>query len=231
MRGSALLSLLAALPSASAFIKGFNIGANDPDGSCKTQAEWQKAFTQLNGLPSGPFNSVRLFASSDCNTLANAVPAAIATGTKLLVGVWTADDAHFGAEKAALINAISAYGTGWILAVSVGSEVGYRKELPAWKMAQQIYDVRGMVRSMGVSAPVGAVDTWTTWVDGQYTDVITACDFVGTDGYPYWQGSTPEQASGVFWQSVNVVRDRVNAVKVSLFLRIEKKGYCLSGGV
>jgi len=223
MRGSALLSLLAALPSASAFIKGFNIGANNPDGSCKTQAEWQKAFTQLNGLPSGPFNSVRLFASSDCNTLANAVPAAIATGTKLLVGVWTADDAHFGAEKAALINAISAYGSGWILAVSVGSEVGYRKELPAWKMAQQIYDVRGMVRSMGVSAPVGAVDTWTTWVDGQYTDVITACDFVGTDGYPYWQGSTPEQASGVFWQSVNVVRDRVNAVKVSLFFENRNK--------
>jgi len=228
MRVSTSILSLLTLPFASAFYRGVNVGANNPDGSCKTQQDWENAFNTLAALPPN-FKSFRLFASSDCNTLANAVPAAIATGSNILVGVWTADDTHFGNEKAALENAINQYGHDWILAISVGSEVGYRKELPAWRMAQQIYDVRGMVRAMGVNAPVGAVDTWTTWVDGSYADVITAVDFVGNDAYPYWQGATPDQASSVFWDSVNAVRNAVNAVKPGTPVWVTETGWPVSG--
>jgi len=177
---TALTALAAALPSASAYWTGFNVGANNEDGSCKTQADWQTAFNKLKGLPQH-ITSVRLYASSDCNTLQNAVPAALATGTQILVGVWTEDAAHYTAEKNALQAAVNAHGHDWIIAISVGSEDLYRGDTSASALAQQIYDVRGMVRAMGVQAQVGHVDTWTAWVDNNNKAVITASDFIGLD--------------------------------------------------
>ena len=181
---TSVAALAACAQCATAYYKGFNVGATNPDGTCKTTGQWKTAFNKLKGLPQG-ITSVRVYASSDCNTLANAVPAALATGTQLLVGVWTEDSAHYGAEKAALESAIKAHGTSWILAISVGSEDLYRGDTTANALAQQIYDVRGMVRALGVKADVGHVDTWTAWVNSANDAVIHACDFIGMDGYPY----------------------------------------------
>ncbi|KAG9577426.1 hypothetical protein KCV01_g17017, partial [Aureobasidium melanogenum] len=122
---SVATALLAAVPFTQAYWKGFNVAAENPDGSCKTEAQWVSAFQRLSSLP-GHFTSVRLYASSDCNTLALAVPAAISTGTQLLVGVWTQDDGHFKREKDALESAIKQHGQDWIIAISVGSEDLYR---------------------------------------------------------------------------------------------------------
>lgn len=154
--------LLSLAPLALAYLKGFNVGANNPDGSCKTQADWESAFNTLRGL-SGSFNSVRLFAASDCGTLANAVPAAIATNTTVLVGVWAEDDTHYNAETAALEAAINQYGDDWMVAISVGSEDLYRGDTDAATLATKINDVRTMVRSLGVDKEVGHTDTWTAW--------------------------------------------------------------------
>lgn len=156
-------ALVAALPFSTAYWKGFNVGANNPDGSCKTQADWSTAFKKLHALP-GAFTSVRLYAASDCNTLANAVPAAINTGTQILVGLWTEDASHYNAEKEALKAAINAHGSDWMIAITVGSEDLYRGDTTADALAQQIYDVRGMVNAMGVYKEVGHVDTWTAWL-------------------------------------------------------------------
>jgi glucan endo-1,3-beta-D-glucosidase len=158
-----LLALLTALPT-TASTHGLNIAATNPDGSCKTTTDWTHAFTGMKALPPA-FTSARLFASSDCATLANAVPAALASGVLLLVGVWTQDDAHFAAEKQALLEAVAAFPDwrAWMLAVSVGSEDLYRGEAGAGQIATKIYDVRGMLREKGVDALVGHVDTWTAW--------------------------------------------------------------------
>ncbi|KAL8669267.1 MAG: hypothetical protein Q9224_007749, partial [Gallowayella concinna] len=138
----AFLPLLLSFASPSAALwKGFNLGANLPNGACKTTQDWARDFSPLQSLP-GYFSSARLFASSDCNTLANAVPAAVASKTTLLVGVWTEDSAHYEAEKAALIKAIQQHGTAWIIAVSVGSEDLYRGDTDAATLARQIKDVR-----------------------------------------------------------------------------------------
>lgn len=88
MRLSSVISLSCLAASAQAYWKGFNLPANLPNGACKGPADWKKDFAILKGLP-GQFTSVRLYATSDCNTLANAVPAAISSGVKILVGVWT----------------------------------------------------------------------------------------------------------------------------------------------
>ncbi|MCJ1368547.1 hypothetical protein MMC16_007691 [Acarospora aff. strigata] len=226
---STLVALTALASSASAFWKGFNLGANNPDGSCKSQGDWDRAFRTMQSLP-GQFSSARLFASSDCNTLANAVPAAIATGTQLLVGVWTEDINHYNAEKAALQAAIQRYGTAWILSVSVGSEDLYRKDTSASTLAGQINEIRNMLRGMGAGGvEVGHVDTWTAWVDPANTAVIEACDFVGMDGYPYYQNANINDAYNVFWESVQRTRDVVNRVKPGTWVWITESGWPVSG--
>ncbi|EXJ94168.1 glycosyl hydrolase family 17 [Capronia coronata CBS 617.96] len=209
MKTIQLLSLAAAaVSSADAFFKGFNIGANIASGACRSESDWEFAFNKIAGFP-GSFKNVRLYASSDCNTLANAVPAALRTGTTLLVGVWTEDDAHFAAEKQALLEAIQQYGHDWILAVSVGSEDLYRGDTDANTLAGKINDVRGMLWGLGASSKsVGHVDTWTAWVDGANTPVIEAVDWLGNDAYPYWQGVGIDNgaASDAYWAAVNNVR-------------------------
>ncbi|EOD49442.1 putative glycoside hydrolase family 17 protein [Neofusicoccum parvum UCRNP2] len=212
-----------------AYLKGFNIAAEKPDGSCRTQADWELAFRNIQKLPGGPFDQARLFATSDCNTLARAVPAALAANTRILVGVWTEDEAHFGREKAALLDAIQKYGGGWITAISVGSETLYRKEADPNRLAQQIYDVRGMVRSVGVGQAVGHVDTWTAWVDPANRPVVVACDFVGTDAYPYWQGTTIPASTDTFWKAIADTRAAVTAVKKGLEVWVTETGWPATG--
>ncbi|KKY25888.1 putative glycoside hydrolase family 17 [Phaeomoniella chlamydospora] len=229
--------LLSILPSSLAYYTGFNIAANKPDGSCRSQSEWESAFTQQRNMPQG-FATVRLYASSDCDTLANAVPAALATDTYILAGVWTEDSSHYEAEKQALLNAINTYGYSWLIGVSVGSEDLYRSqsqntgETTPSTLAQQIYDVRGMLTTVGISSgsiPIGHVDTWTAWVDSQNTEVIAACDFVGTDGYPYWQSTSISDAATTFWDSVNDVRSAVDAAHPGIWVWITETGWPVSG--
>jgi exo-beta-1,3-glucanase (GH17 family) len=224
-----LAALTAVLSTASAYWKGFNIGANNPDGSCKTEQDWERAFRSMQSLP-GHFTSARLFASSDCNTLANAVPAALNTGTQLLVGVWTENTDHYNAEKAALQAAVQAHGTGWIVSVSVGSEDLYRHDTSASTLAGQINEVRNILSGMGAGGvQVGHVDTWTAWVDPANTAVIQACDFVGMDGYPYYQNSDINDAYNVFWKSVQDTRNVVNSVKPGTWVWITESGWPVSG--
>jgi len=226
MKSSLLLTIAAACAGAEAYWKGFNIGANNPDGSCKSQADWETDFKTIASLP-GAFTSVRLYASSDCDTLANAVPAALTTGTTLLVGVWTEDSTHYENEKQALLAAVQQYGHDWIISVSVGSEDLYRGDTDASTLASQINDVRGMMWGLGAgSIEVGHVDTWTAWVDSANTAVIEACDFLGMDGYPYFQDASIQDANDVFWTSVNNVR----AVSQGRWVWLTESGWPVSGG-
>ena len=72
--------------------------------------------------------------------------------------------------------------------MSVGSEDLYRGDTSASTLAQQVYDVRGMLSTVngGTAIKVGHVDTWNAWVNPANTAVIKACDFIGLDGYPYF---------------------------------------------
>ena len=226
---TALIAFLFLFQSTQALWKGFNLGANLPSGACKSRGDWEKDFRTLQSLP-GYFSSARLFASSDCNTLANAVPAAIATGTTLLVGVWATNAAHFDAEKQALLAAVRQYGHDWIISVSVGSEDLYRGDTSGQALADQVNDVRGMLWSVGAgSVPVGHVDTWTVWVRPENEVLIRACDFVGTDGYPYFQDAAIDNAYDVFWKSVNDVRAVVDRVKPGTWVWITETGSPASG--
>lgn len=124
------------------------------------------------------YDTFKLFATSDCDTLLNAVPAAIAVRAKIWAGVWAVDANKFTVEKKALEDAIMANGHDWLAGINVGSESLYRKEITGHDLAQQIYDVKGMVQiSLGApSVPVGCADTWTMWVHPNSTEVREAVD-------------------------------------------------------
>lgn len=179
-----LLSVLSICQqSAALYYKGFNIGGSPFGDPCKKQAEWARDFATMQAMP-GAFSSARLFASSDCDTLGQAVPAAVASGTTLLAGVWTEDNGHYEAEKAALLKAVQQYGTSWLIAVSVGSEDLYRGDTNATTLAHQINEVRSLLCGIGAcGVEVGHVDTWSAWIKPENADAIRACDFVGHDGY------------------------------------------------
>jgi glucan endo-1,3-beta-D-glucosidase len=114
------------------------------------------------------------------------------------------------------------------------SEDLYRGDTTASTLAQQIYDVRGMLSTVsgGSDIQVGHVDTWTAWVDSANTAVITACDFVGTDGYPYFQNNNAnsiDQGYNLFWESVQNVRNAVSGAGSDAWVWVTESGWPTSG--
>jgi glucan endo-1,3-beta-D-glucosidase len=203
---SNILALAASISTASAQYKGFNYGSTNTDQSPKTLERFQDEFAAAQGLiGASGFNSARLYTmiqAGTTNTPISAIQAAINTKTSLLLGVWaSAGQTIIDNEIAALNAAIAQYGTAFtdlIVAISVGSEDLYRISptgivnksgagAEPIEVASYINQVRGVLNNAGISKPVGHVDTWTAWVNGSNSAVIEASDFLGMDGYPYFQ--------------------------------------------
>jgi len=191
-----LIPILALISSASAVYQGFSIGGNNADGSCRTTSDWTAVFNQVKAWGG---NSVRLFASSDCNTIITALPAAMQTDIRLLAGVWATDDAHFAAEEAAVLAAIQQYGHSALAGISVGSEALYRFDITPTLLAARVNQVRQGVRALNADTWVGSTDTWTSWVNATNWPVIEASDMICTDGYPFFQMSDITAADSVFF--------------------------------
>lgn len=126
--------MLALLGTATAQVKkGFNYGNTHSDGSAMTQSDFQAEFSRAQNLPGvSGFTSARLYTmiqGGTTNTPISAIPAAIDTKTRLLLGLWaSAGSADFDNEVTALTSAITQYGTAFtdlIDGISVGSEGSY----------------------------------------------------------------------------------------------------------
>jgi glucan endo-1,3-beta-D-glucosidase len=71
------------------------------------------------------------------------------------------------------------------------------------------------------------VDTWTAWVNGSNTDVISNCDWLGFDGYPYWQttdDNTIENGKALFLESYN----KVTAIAGSKEVWVTETGWAVT---
>lgn len=139
----------------------------------------------------------------------SAIPAAVAEETSLLLGLW-ASGGNFANEIAALKNAIAAHEDDLaklVVGISVGSEDLYRNSVDGVKanagigtnpdeIVSYINQVRATIAGTKLSgAPIGHVDTWTAWVNGSNSAVIDACDWLGFDGYPYFQNTMANSIS------------------------------------
>lgn len=178
------------------------------------------------------------------NTVISAIPAAIATNTTLLLGLWASEDqAAFNNELTALKNAISQYGSAFadlVVGISVGSEDLYRIS-PTGIAANSGYgqspdvlvDYIGQTRS-AISGtvlsgkPVGHVDTWNTYTNSSNAAVIAAADFLGLDEYPYYETTnvnSVDNASTLFFNAYNAV----DAVAQGKPIWITETGWPTSG--
>lgn len=205
-----LIALAASISTVSAVYQGFNYGATKSDGSFMYQADFEAKFKNAQNLVgTSGFSSARLYTmiqgGSSTNEPIQAIPAAINSGTSLLLGLWASGtEGAFEAEITALKSAIAQYGTKFtslVAGISVGSEDLYRSS-PTGVAANSGYGatpetlvnyiskVRAAIAGTSLSgASIGHVDTWTAWVDGSNSAVINAVDWIGVDAYPYYQNS------------------------------------------
>lgn len=202
-----LVALALTLGSSHAALQGFNYGSTNGDGSSRTQSQFQDLFkTAKNLVGASGFNSARLYTmiqGGTTNDPTSAIPAAIAEDTTLLLGLWTSGG-NTDNELTALKSAISQYGdqlTKLVVGISVGSEDLYRNSpmgegsiagpgVQPEELAGYIDQVRSLIKGTGLStAPIGHVDTWTAWVNGSNSAVTDAVDWLGFDGYPYFQNT------------------------------------------
>ncbi|PKY00381.1 glycoside hydrolase [Aspergillus campestris IBT 28561] len=217
------VALALTLVSAEAVHQGFNYGAAKVDGSSKVQTDFEAEFkTAKNLVGTSGFTSARLYTmiqGGTANDPISAIPAAIAEETSLLLGLW-ASGGGMDNEIAALKKAIDQYGdafTKLVVGISVGSEDLYRNSVDGVKahagigvnpdeLVSYIDRVRSTISGTSLSdATIGHVDTWTAWVNGTNSAVIEACDWLGFDGYPYFQNTMPngiEDAKALFDESV-----------------------------
>ncbi|KAL8685169.1 MAG: hypothetical protein Q9218_007933, partial [Villophora microphyllina] len=156
------------------------------------------------------------------NSPTEAIPAATVTNTHLLLGLFlSSTDEAFNNELTALRSAIAQYGQALVdlvIGISVGSEDLYRispigienKSNPGEEpdaVVRRINAVKAALAGTVLSGkPVGHVDTWTAYVNASNSAVIEACDFIGTDAYPYFQNTMPnsiENGASLFFDAYN----------------------------
>ena len=177
---------------------GFNYGATNADGSCRTYADFKKLFQRAKNLAGHDFTSARLYTSIQCGTAAepiSAFRAAVDTNTELLVGLWaSAGRAVYENELNALLKATRNLGQPFankIVGISVGSEDLYRSS-PEGKAnnagvgatGKEIEGYIGWMRDWikGTrlqNKPIGHVDTWTAWVLPENAGVIKSVNWMG----------------------------------------------------
>ncbi|KAK6608093.1 glucan 1,3-beta-glucosidase [Botrytis cinerea] len=205
MLSKTLLAVAASLSTASAVNQGFNYGATNADGSYRVQSDFQDAFETANSLVgTSGFNSARLYTmlQGDTTDPTSAIPAAIASDTTLLLGLWASGGAAgVTAEVNALKAAITKYGTAFTsrvvgiskLPTGIAANAGYGANPD--DLVNYIKQVREAIAGTALSgASIGHVDTWTAWVNGSNSAVAEALDWVGMDAYPYFQDT---EANGV----------------------------------
>lgn len=249
-----LLSILATaafIAQASAQIKvyqGFNSGATLADGTAKKQSDFETEFKTAQALSNSPgfFNSVRLYTNVQSGTTDSpivAFPAAIATNTSMLLGIWCSGTNTITSELNALKSAIAQYGqpfTDLVIGISVGSEDLYRASSSGvannagigngpTEIVGFINQVRTEIKNTALSSkPVGHVDSWSAWVNSTNQPVIDAVDFVGMDLYPYYE----KDKNNTFANAVSIFNDLYNQTQTAAGSKpvwITETGWPVSG--
>lgn len=204
-------------------IKGFNYGAFFMDYTAKKQADFEYEFSRAQDLDgTSGWSSARLYTMIQYYTTSDpieAIPAAIATNTSLLLGLWVSgSETAITNEIAALQAAITTYGDDFanlVQGISVGSEDLYRDAQgdasdpgqTVDSLIDYISQVRDAIAGTALeNVPVGHVDTYDSFENSTNSKIIDQIDFIGFDGYPYWEssnGNAIENAHELFFNGLN----------------------------
>jgi len=191
---------------------GFNYGATDNTGRCRTYDDFKNLMNRAHNLPNAPSQfkqaTARLYTSIQCgttNTPISAFQAAMDTNTPILIGLWaSAGRGNYENELNALLAAERQYGarfTDLIMGISVGSEDLYRSSpqgvankagvgATGAEIEGYIGWLRDWVRGTRLETkPIGHVDTYTAWELPENQGVARAVDWLGHNGFPYWESN------------------------------------------
>ena len=201
---------------------GFNSGATLDGYEPKQQSDFEKEFRTAQGLQGSPgkFSSIRLYTNIQAGSKddpISAFPAAVATNTSLLLGLWCSGTDDIANELNALKSAIDQHGqqlADLVLGISVGSEDLYRISAVGLSndpdsigaSPDTIVDFIDQVRKRIADTPlaekpVGHADTSNAWGNTSNSAVIDAVDFVGVNVFPYYEkehANPVSNASGLF---------------------------------
>lgn len=239
-----LITILGGAATVSAAVRGFNYAAQG-----QSAEQFEVSFKTAAGLEGADnYTGARLYTmiqEGSTDSPIDAIPAAIATNTTLLLGLWASSaQSLFDNEITALKAAISQYGTdlaSLVTGISVGSEDLYRISVTGIAndptgvgqspdvLVDYIKQVREAIQGTSLSSvPVGHVDTWNAFVNGTNSEVISACDFLGLDEYPYFQTTDPnsiDNSAKLFFEAY----DKVKAVASGKQIWITEAGWPVSG--
>jgi glucan endo-1,3-beta-D-glucosidase len=240
------IALALSIAAVEAAHQGFNYGTTKTDGSYNYEADFKTEFqTAKNLVGTSGFTSARLYTmiqGGTTNDPIQAIPAAIASETSLLLGLWTSGG-NVDNEIAALKSAINTYGesfTKLVVGISVGSEDLYRNSVTGAKnkagvginpdtLVNYIKQVKSAISGTSLSgASVGHVDTWDAWTNGTNAAVIDEIDWLGFDGYPYYQTTMAngiDQGKSLFDDAVAKTKAVANGKEVW----ITETGWPVSG--
>lgn len=216
---------LAATAVSAQNIQGFNYGATNEDGSCRSYEDFVSLFNRAKNLAGAPgFASARLYTSIQCGTAAepiSAFRAAIDTDTSILVGLWaSAGRAVYENELNALLAGARNLGTAFtdrIVGISVGSEDLYRSSAEGQKnnagvgatgaeIEGYIGWMRDWIRGTALeSKPIGHVDTWTAWILPENAGVASSVNWLGHNSFPYFEAAKANSidvAANNYWSAV-----------------------------
>ncbi|KAG9512548.1 glycoside hydrolase, partial [Aureobasidium melanogenum] len=219
MRFLILQAIFTIANTALANYQGFNYAAQGND-----YASFHNQFSLSRSLSeSGAFSSARLYTMIQEGTdtsVIEAIPAAKATQTKLLLGLWASVNADsFSKELHALDSAMNTYGQDLrdiVIGISVGSEDLYRSSvLGASKdsgAGQDISVLLGYIQqvrdklehSVLHDIPVGHVDTLDAYTNHTNSQILEAVDFIGLNIFPYFnqdQATSVDAAADSFWKA------------------------------
>jgi len=238
MRTTVLASSLAAPAAVAAAYAGFNYGATDLSGATRGQSSYEEEFNAAKNLPgtNGAFSSARLYTSlqGDSTDPIEAIAAAVNTETSLLLGIWVSGNPNVDNEINAIKAAVDAHGdalVNLVAGISVGSEDVYRitdlgvasgagPGVSPQGIADYVNQVRSGLEGTPLSGkPVGHVDTYNTFANssGWMAPVIEAVDFIGMNGFPYFEDTKPnsiENGNATFWADYEAVVAQANGKEI-----------------
>ncbi|KAK6344414.1 hypothetical protein TWF696_008051 [Orbilia brochopaga] len=185
------------------YFAGFNMGTYTASGGCMTQNDWVNALRKMKSFenPHFKFTVVKVFTTSQCGCLNNALNAARQVGgIKIWAGIWATPYATYQSDKNEVGNQIRGPNGNLIAGVSVGSEELFRGTLNAATLSGYIWDVKGMIQnSYGkTNIPVGTSDGIAPLLNGANQAVIDASDVIMSTDYPYYGGVRIDAALKAF---------------------------------
>ncbi|EFQ30504.1 cell wall glucanase [Colletotrichum graminicola] len=157
-------------------------------GQCKTAEQMDVDFAKLEGK----YSVVRTY-GTDCNQIANALPAAKKAGVKLFLGIF--DISSIPAQVATIVSAVS---DNWSLidTVSVGNELVNNGKATAQQMVTAVGQTRQLLRAAGYTGPVVTVDTFVAVL--AYPELCDASDYCAMNIHPFFDSNTAAKDAGSF---------------------------------